>query len=236
MTNQPVLIVKNLVIKYGVTEAINSLNFTVNKGEILGLVGNNGSGKTSVISSIMKSVSYSEGDIFFNGENILKSNKYKNNIGYLPEDVDFFEEMTGNDFLKYMINFRSLKDCSKNELVDFFKLQPILNQKIGTYSKGNKQKLGIVSCMMHNPELLILDEPFDGLDPSSIELFRNLLKDYVDSNHSILLCCHSLDFVFELCHRVIVLNTGKVVKEINIKDFKLKSHKEMCDFCAEILK
>lgn len=214
--NSPVLEVRNLTKKISNKTIVEDVSFEINAGEIIGLLGPNGAGKTTTMKMIVGLEEISKGNIRFNSEDINVADKPLAEIGAIIETPHFYPFLTGIENLRY---FSSLsKNVSDESLVNISKileLDKYLNVKVKNYSLGMKQRLGIAQALVHSPDLLVLDEPMNGLDPYGIITFRNYLKSLTKSiNTSILISSHIISEIELLCDRVIFMQNGKVISTI----------------------
>ncbi len=210
--------VSNLTKTYGDFKAINSVSLEVENGQILGILGRNGAGKTTTIKSIMGIIEPDSGSITFDGEDISKS---KTSIGYLPEERGLYVNAVVKDQLLYfaMLNGMDKKTALEEikRLLEQFKIPTYLNKKVKTLSKGNKQKIQLISAILHKPQIVILDEPFSGLDPVNIELFKNTVLGLKETGTTILFSSHRMEDVEEMCDYIVMLNKGVVVESNTVK-------------------
>lgn len=218
--------IDNLTQIYPSGKGIFNVSFEVKKGEVFGYLGPNGAGKTTTIRNILGFSNANEGLVTINGINCrLESAELQKNIGYLPGEIAFFDNMTGVQFLNFLCDMRSLKDLSKRkELVELFELDP--RGPIKKMSKGMKQKLGIVAAFMHDPEILILDEPTSGLDPLMQNKFMKLLNEEKKKGKTILMSSHIFEEVDKICDRVGIIKDGKIVAIediVSLKEMKTES-------------
>ncbi|MDD3187183.1 MAG: ABC transporter ATP-binding protein [Bacilli bacterium] len=204
------LVIDRLTKYYGKTLAVNNLSFSVKPGEIFGLIGPNGAGKSTTIRSILKLININNGSIMIDGIDINDSQDYKNNIGYLPSEVSLYPEMTVKQIFAYSDSFYE-KECLNRAYLLSQELDINLSKKIEDLSFGNLKKVGIVLAMMHEPKLLILDEPTTGLDPLKQEVFLDLLKEEKKKGTTILFSSHNLNEVKKICDRVGILREGVLV-------------------------
>jgi ABC-2 type transport system ATP-binding protein len=216
------LIVNNLVKKFNATLAVDNLSFTVYPGKIFGLLGPNGAGKTTAIRTILNIIKPSSGEIIFNGNPI--SNEYYNIIGYLPEERGLYKRSKVIDVLIY---FASLKNLSRKDAqsgADFWlkklKISDLRDKKIEQLSKGNQQKVQLIAAILHNPQLLILDEPFTGFDPINQQEVKDLILDFVSEGKTIILSTHQMDLAEKLCENILLINKGKAVSSGKLSDIK----------------
>lgn len=216
------LIVNNLVKKFTNTLAVDNLSFTVYPGKIFGLLGPNGAGKTTAIRTILNIIKPSSGEIIFNGNPI--SNEYYNIIGYLPEERGLYKRSKVIDVLIY---FASLKNLSRKDALsrtDFWlkklKISDLRDKKIEQLSKGNQQKVQLIAAILHNPQLLILDEPFTGFDPINQQEVKDLILDFVSEGKTIILSTHQMDLAEKLCEDILLINKGMAVSSGKLSDIK----------------
>jgi len=212
---------------YGKYHAVNDFNLTLHKGEVLGLLGPNGAGKSTTMQMLTGNISPSSGDIVINGVDLLEEPlEAKRNIGYLPEQPPIYRDMTPVEFLNYCA---TLHDIPKNQqtkslenTVERCGLGDVKNKLIGTLSKGYQQRVGIAQAILHQPELVILDEPTVGLDPIQITQIRELIRE-LGKDHSVILSTHILPEVQAVCDRVQIINQGKTVFADSFKQLAKQS-------------
>jgi len=216
------LTVNNLVKKFNTTLAVDNLSFKVYPGKIFGLLGPNGAGKTTAIRTILNIIKPTSGEIIFNGNPI--TNEYYNIIGYLPEERGLYKRSKVIDVLIY---FASLKNLSRKDAlsrVDFWlkklKITDLRDKKIEQLSKGNQQKVQLIAAILHNPQLLILDEPFTGFDPINQQEVKDLILDFVSEGKTIILSTHQMDLAEKLCEDILLINKGKAVSSGKLSDIK----------------
>lgn len=211
--------VKNKII-------VQDISFSVNKGDIVGLLGPNGAGKTTIIKLILGLIKISEGSIFINGYNIEKDFvKAIDKVGAIVESPDLYMYLSGYDNLKITAN--NYKDISKDRILEVAKIVGLDNRikdKVSTYSLGMRQRLGIAEAIINNPELLILDEPTNGLDIEGTIEMRNLIKSLSNQGIAILISSHNLTEIDNLCNRIIAIKNGKMVTDETIDKFKQVSN------------
>ena len=210
--------IENLTKTYGDFKAPNHVSLEAENGKILGILGRNGAGKTTTIKSIMGIIEPEEGSITFDGIDIRKA---KVSIGYLPEERGLYVNAVVKDQLLYfaMLNGMDKKAAFTEikKLLEEFKIPGYLNKKVKTLSKGNKQKIQLISAILHKPQMVILDEPFSGLDPVNIELFKSTVLDLKKSGATILFSSHRMEDVEEMCDRIVMLNKGNVVENNTVQ-------------------
>ena len=210
--------IENLTKTYGDFKALNHVSLEAENGKILVILGRNGAGKTTTIKSIMGIIEPEEGSITFDGIDIRKA---KVSIGYLPEERGLYVNAVVKDQLLYfaMLNGMDKKAAFTEikKLLEEFKIPGYLNKKVKTLSKGNKQKIQLISAILHKPQMVILDEPFSGLDPVNIELFKSTVLDLKKSGATILFSSHRMEDVEEMCDRIVMLNKGNVVENNTVQ-------------------
>lgn len=200
---------------YGNKLAVDDLSFKVESGDICAFVGPNGAGKTTTLKSICGILDFEKGDILIDGLSIKKNPiKCKEKMAYLPDNPDLYEFLKGIDYLNFICDIYSVGE-ERNELIkkygDLFELTGFLGNTINTYSHGMKQKLAIISALIHKPRLLLLDEPFVGLDPVSSHNLKEIMKELTKDGVAILFSTHVLEVAEKLCNKVAVIKKGKLV-------------------------
>ena len=209
--------VQNLTRRYGDFTAVDGVSFSVNEGEIVGLLGPNGAGKTTAIRMITGFLPPSGGRVTVGGENLFESPvETRREIGYLPENVALYPEMRVTEYLNYRARLEGMtgaeaKPAIAGVLADCL-LEPVARQVIGTLSKGYRQRVGLAAAILHEPSVLVLDEPTVGLDPRQIIAIRELIRD-LGRKRTLLLSTHILPEVELLCDRVVIIDKGRVIAE-----------------------
>jgi ABC-2 type transport system ATP-binding protein len=207
--------VTNLTKCYGQHLAVDQLNFTVNKGEILGFLGPNGAGKSTTMNIITGYLSATSGQVTIDGLDILEyPQEVKAKIGYLPEFPPLYPDMTVTEYLDFVGALKKMTPAAKKEslakIMDLVKIGDVRSRLIKNLSKGYKQRVGLAQALMGNPQVLILDEPTVGLDPKQIREIRDLIED-LGREHTIILSSHILPEVSAVCERVVIINRGRIV-------------------------
>ena len=203
--------------------AVNNLSLTVEKGDIYAFIGHNGAGKTTTIKSVVGILPYNDGDIYVNGYNIKdNSMECKKIIAYIPDNPDIYENMTGNQYLNFISDVYKLSKKERTEKINYyanlFEFSNELTNMIYSYSHGMKQKLCLISAFIRNPKLLILDEPFVGLDPNVAFIFKNAMKEFCEKGGSIFFSTHVLEIAEKLCNKVAIIKDGKLVAQGLMED------------------
>lgn len=220
--------VENITKLYGKQKALDNISFEIGSGEIVGLLGPNGAGKSTIMKIICSYITQNEGNIEVCGLNsIEKEIDSKNKIGYLPEHNPLYLDMYVKEFLSFISDIHKLKNKKERikEMIEITGLTPEKNKKISALSKGFRQRVGIASALIHDPEVLILDEPTTGLDPNQLKDIRNLIKE-IGKTKTIMLSTHIMQEVEAICDRVIIINKGNIVADSSIS--KLIDSNEIC--------
>lgn len=219
-----ILEIKNLYKSYGTKEVLKGINLTVGKGQIVGLIGKNGIGKSTTIDCVTGSKNYNSGEIYINGTNI-ESNpiEIKKMFGYISSEPCLYETMTGYEYLSFIASVYGVSPSifpnKVEELRSNFDLtENDLSVKIKGYSHGMKQKLSLIASLLHDPILWILDEPTVGLDIMVYHYLMKCMLDFVKNGKSILITSHNLDFIGKICNRVDIINNGIIFKSINLDE------------------
>lgn len=204
-------------------KAVDSLNLEVKKGEIFGFVGHNGAGKTTTIKAIVGINEIDEGDILIDGVSIKTNDiECKQKMAYIPDNPDIYNSLTGIGYLNFIADVYQVDNKEKEDLIKkyatMFGILQNLGDVISTYSHGMKQKLVIISALIHSPKLLVLDEPFVGLDPKSSYALKQVMKEMCDNGASIFFSSHVLEVVEKLCDRIGIIKEGKLIKYGNVNE------------------
>ncbi len=214
--------VKDVELRYGDFIAVHHLNFSIKPGEIFGLLGTNGAGKTTTFRVIMGLLEPTLGEVSYFGEAIGYHNV--DEIGYMIEERSLLPKMTVKEYILYIGQLKSMDKPLILERLDYwlkyFDIESYRNKKIKELSKGNQQKVQFLSSLINNPKLLVLDEPFSGLDPINTDLFVKVIRDFQERGTMIVFSSHQLDHVESFCEKVVVLEKGKVIIDGYIKDVK----------------
>lgn len=200
----------------GKKKAVDNISFDVNNGEIFGFIGHNGAGKTTTIKSIVGILDFNEGKITINGMDIKKNPvECKKIMAYIPDNPDLYENLTGIQYLNFVADIYGISKFDRTQRIDKyakeFEIYDNLGDPISSYSHGMKQKVAIISALIHKPKLLILDEPFVGLDPKASFILKNIMKDMCKEGSSIFFSSHVLEVVEKLCDRIAIIKQGKLV-------------------------
>lgn len=207
---------------YGEKTVVSDVSFTVEKGEIFGLIGPNGAGKTTTIRMMMDIIKPDSGEVYILGEQFKEDTK--NKIGYLPEERGLYKKQTVMDTLRYMSSLKNARvdDARIEEMLKLVGMLPHKNKKIDEMSRGMGQLIQFLVTIIHDPELVILDEPFSGLDPVNTELLKGLIKDLKKQGKSVIFSTHQMNQVEELCDRLFMINRGARVLYGSLDEIKQK--------------
>lgn len=217
--------INNLTKKYGNKTAVDNLSLHINPGEIYGFIGHNGAGKTTTIKSACGILQFDEGDIFVDGVSIKENPvECKKQIAYIPDNPDLYEFMTGVRFLNFIADIFGVTASDRQQRIrkyaDAFEITDDLAQPISAYSHGMKQKLAIISALIHEPKLIIMDEPFVGLDPKASHLLKEIMRDLCNKGSAIFFSTHVLEVAEKLCDKVAIISGGKLIKSGTMEDVK----------------
>ena len=211
---------KNVTKKFDDLVAVKDLSFVVEDGKILGIVGRNGAGKSTTFRMILNILSPDEGEILYNGQKI--TGEILDKIGYLPEEGSLLPELTVLDLCEYYGALKLLDEDTvrKNLLywLEEFNILEFLNKKIKDLSKGNRQKIQFIVSVLHDPELLILDEPFSGLDPISVEELKRAILKLKEQGKTIIFSSHRMEHIEMLCQDLVIINKGETLLKGNLKE------------------
>ncbi len=213
----------NLHKEFENTIAIDNINFEISEGEIFGLLGPNGAGKTTTIRCLLGILKPERGEIFFNG---IQNHNIKDIVGYLPEERGLYTKSRVIDVLQYLGELKGKPKTFIRDRVHYYlkklKIENYANRKVNELSKGNQQKIQIISALIPDPKILILDEPFAGLDPINQELAKNLISEFLSEGKIIILSTHQMDLAEKLCHRILLMNKGKEIIYGSLSELKKK--------------
>ncbi|MDO4341838.1 MAG: ATP-binding cassette domain-containing protein [bacterium] len=215
------LIVKNVNKSFGDKHVVDNISFSLDKPGVFGLLGTNGAGKTTTIRMILGIIKKDSGEITWNGKAVTRGNV---NFGYLPEERGLYPKSTIYDQLVYFANLKGLDKRAADKAVkmwlDKLNLMEYINSSAEKLSKGNQQKVQFITAMLHDPDLIVLDEPFSGLDPVNTEILSKIMKDLVKSGKYIIMSSHQMSVIEEFCSDLVILNRGKTVLSGNLKEIK----------------
>ena len=217
--------IKNLTKRYGDKLAVDNLSLHIMPGEIYGFIGHNGAGKTTTIKACTGILNFEEGDILIDGVSIKeKPLECKKQMAYIPDNPDMYDFMTGIGYLNFIADIFDVPEEVRDELIDkyadAFEIKDNLGQLVSEYSHGMKQKLAIISAWIHEPKLVIMDEPFVGLDPKAAHELKQLMRRLCDSGSAIFFSTHVLEVAEKLCDKVAIIKGGRLVVSGTMEEVK----------------
>ena len=206
-------------------KALNDISFDINDGEIFGFIGHNGAGKTTMIKSLVGILDFDNGDILINKKSIKEDPiDCKLEMAYVPDNPDLYENMTAIDFVNFVCDMYDISTEIRKENIEkyakMFEIENNLNDDISSFSHGMKQKVALIAALAHNPKVLVMDEPFVGLDPKAVFDMKNIMKQMAKEGKTIFFSTHILDVAEKLCDRVAIIKNGNIVKIGKMKDIK----------------
>lgn len=231
-----IICVDGLIKEYAGIKVVDGVSFSVNKGEIYGLLGRNGAGKTTIMKILLGLANPTSGKVSILGKDmsVNSGKKVLKKVGCIIENPGFYSNLTGTENLEIFAKLRGLDQDSVKKALELVNL-PYKDKKLfSKYSLGMKQRLAIANAIMHNPEILVLDEPINGLDPIGIAEVRELLKKLKESGVSILISSHILSELENVADRISIIDFGKMIEEINMKEWKNKQNSDIRVFVKEV--
>lgn len=217
--------IKNFTKKYDEKIAVDNLNLEINSGEIYGFIGHNGAGKTTTIKSVVGILDFDEGEILIDGKSIKeKPLECKKEIAYIPDNPDLYEYMSGIDYLNFVSDIYGVKSETRKDIISklakTFEIEGALNELISNYSHGMKQKLAIIAAFVHSPKLIIMDEPFVGLDPKAAYILKEMMREVCDNGGAIFFSTHVLEVAEKLCDKIAIIKNGVLIKSGTMDEVK----------------
>lgn len=218
--------IKNVSKSYdGINKVLDNISFNVLDGCIFAFIGHNGAGKTTTIKSLMGILDFDSGDILINGKSIKREPiACKKMMAYVPDNPDLYENMKAIDFINFICD---MYDISKNDRIDrimkyskIFEMENNLGDYISSFSHGMKQKIAIIAALSHDPQILVMDEPFVGLDPKAVYDMKNILQEMVNDGKIVFFSTHILDVAEKICDYVAIIKKGKIIKTGKMQDIK----------------
>ena len=212
-------------ISFTLTFSLKNVSFTVEDGEIFAFIGHNGAGKTTLIKAIVGIHTFDEGDILINGKSITKDPiDCKKEMAFVPDNPELYEHMKAIDFINFICDIYEVpQDVRKENITKYakmFEMEDNLNDTIDSFSHGMKQKIALISALAHNPKVLIMDEPFVGLDPKAVFDVKEIMNEMIKEGKIIFFSTHILDVAEKLCSRVAIIKKGELIKVGNMKEIK----------------
>ncbi|MCF2557672.1 ABC transporter ATP-binding protein [Fournierella massiliensis] len=217
--------INHLTKTYGEKKAVDDLNIHINPGEIYGFIGHNGAGKTTTLKSVVGILQFDQGEILIDGKSIQRDPlACKREIAYIPDNPDLYDYMTGIKYLNFIADVFSVSAQDRQTRIrkyaDLFELTEDLAQPIAAYSHGMKQKLAIIAAWLHEPKLILMDEPFVGLDPKASHLLKEMMRQVCDEGGAIFFSTHVLEVAEKLCDKVAIIKGGKLIRSGTMAEVK----------------
>ena len=215
--------IENLTKTYGQKKAVDNLSLEIENGHIYGFIGHNGAGKTTTLKSIAGIMKFDQGNIYIDNKSIKEEPlACKKVMAYIPDNPDLYEYLTGIKYLNFIADVYGVSQAERTDRIkkygDMFELTDSLGEPISAYSHGMKQKLAVISALIHEPKLIIMDEPFVGLDPKASHLLKGLMRDLCDRGGAIFFSTHVLEVAEKLCDKIAIIKAGKLVVSGNTQD------------------
>ena len=217
--------IENLTKTYGEKKAVDNLSLRIAPGEIYGFIGHNAAGKTTTLKAVVGILQFDKGEVFIKGESIRKNPlACKQKMAYIPDNPDLYEFMTGIKFLNFIADIFGVPEEKRQERIrkyaDLFEMTENLAQPIASYSHGMKQKLAIISAWIHEPKLIIMDEPFVGLDPKAAHILKQMMREVCDEGGAIFFSTHVLEVAEKLCDKVAIIRNGQLIQSGTMQEVK----------------
>ncbi len=217
--------IQHLSKAYGEKKAVDDLSLHIAPGEIYGFIGHNGAGKTTTLKAVAGILNYDEGTILVDGVDNWKTPlDCKRRIAYIPDNPDIYDFMTGIKYLNFVADIFGVGSAERQERIrkyaDLFELTGDLGQAVATYSHGMKQKLAIISAFIHEPKLILMDEPFVGLDPKAAHILKGMMRELCDKGGAIFFSTHVLEVAEKLCNKVAIIKDGRLIRQGTMEEVK----------------
>ena len=217
--------IEHLTKRYGTKTAVNDLSLHIRPGEIYGFIGHNGAGKTTTLKSIVGILAFDEGAITIGGDSIRDNPlQCKKKLAYIPDNPDLYDFMSGIRYLNFIGDVFKIPAAEREEKIhkyaDLFELSNDLGQPISSYSHGMKQKLAVIAAWLHEPQLILMDEPFVGLDPKASHLLKEMMREHCDKGGAIFFSTHVLEVAEKLCDKVAIIKQGNLIKAGTMEEVK----------------
>ena len=217
--------IEKLTKTYGNQKAVDNLSLHIRRGEIYGFIGHNGAGKTTTLKSVVGILGFDEGEIYIDGKSIKNSPvECKRMIAYIPDNPDLYDFMSGIKYLNFVADIFGVSADERQESIrkyaDAFELTKDLAQPISSYSHGMKQKLAVIAAWLHSPKLIIMDEPFVGLDPKAAHILKEMMHEHCDHGGAIFFSTHVLEVAEKLCDKVAIIKQGKLIKSGTMEEVR----------------
>ena len=215
--------IKNFSKSYGDFKAVDNLNLTVKDGEIYGFIGHNGAGKSTTIKAVVGAMDFNEGEIYIDGKSVKKDPLgCKSVTAYVPDNPDIYDHLLGIQYLNFICDIFRVSESDRNERIkkyaELFEISSNLGDLISSYSHGMKQKLVLISALVHNPRFMVLDEPFVGLDPVASHKLKEIMREKCNEGGAIFFSTHVLEVAEKLCDRIGIIKRGRLVAEGSVQE------------------
>lgn len=222
---EPIISVRNLKKSYGAKQVLKGIDMSIYPGQVIGYIGPNGAGKSTTVKILCGLINDYEGDVVIKGLNLKEDAlKVKSIIGYVPELAELYDVLTPMEFLSFMAKLYNLDDAIAEDRISkmmaAFGLKDNMHNRMDTFSKGMKQKVLITSGLLHNPDIIILDEPLSGLDANSVIIIKELISKFAQDGKTIFYCSHMMDVVEKVSDRIILINDGVVLADGSFEELK----------------
>lgn len=217
--------IEHLTKTYGEKKAVDDLNLHIAPGEIYGFIGHNGAGKTTTLKSAVGILRFDEGEIFIDGKSVKDDPvACKKELAYIPDNPDLYDYMTGIKYLNFIADIFDVDEALRAERIDkyaeLFEIKKDLAQSVASYSHGMKQKLAIIAAWLHAPKLIVMDEPFVGLDPKAAHILKGMMREICDNGGAIFFSTHVLEVAEKLCDKVAIIKGGKLIRSGTMEEVK----------------
>lgn len=217
--------IEHLTKTYGNKKAVDDLSLHIKPGEIYGFIGHNGAGKTTTIKSVVGILQFESGEIYIDGKSVKSQPlECKRQTAYIPDNPDLYDYMTGIKYLNFVADIFAVDEATRRERIkkyaDLFELTDDLGQPIASYSHGMKQKLAVISAWLHEPKLIIMDEPFVGLDPKASHLLKGMMREVCSNGGAIFFSTHVLEVAEKLCDKVAIIKNGKLIRSGTMEEVR----------------
>ena len=215
--------IKNFSKSYGDFKAVDNLNLTVKDGEIYGFIGHNGAGKSTTIKAVVGAMDFNEGEIYIDGKSVKRDPLgCKSVTAYVPDNPDIYDHLSGIQYLNFICDIFRVSESDRNERIkkyaELFEISSNLGDLISSYSHGMKQKLVLISALVHNPKFMVLDEPFVGLDPVASYKLKEIMREKCNEGGAIFFSTHVLEVAEKLCDRIGIIKRGRLVAEGSVQE------------------
>ena len=223
--------IKNLTKKYGDKKAVDSITLEIKSGELCAFIGHNGAGKTTTLKACMGILGFDEGEILIDGVSVTENPLLcKKKLAYIPDNPELYDYLSGIKYLNFIADVYGVGKEERQEKIrkyaDRFELTEDLGEKIGSYSHGMKQKLAVISALIHSPSVILMDEPFVGLDPKASHTLKEIMREHCEAGGTIFFSTHVLDVAEKLCDKVAIIRKGKLVVSGSMEEVKGKDSLE----------